>query len=99
LGGSWLGLRIGGKEQGCATLRRAGIALLAIVAAGLTIQYCSVPHRLEYDEAGASLEFELRVLGGLALPGEVGAVEATLDMDFNQHPAVWHDPPMRQEGT
>ncbi|HEV8388462.1 MAG TPA: hypothetical protein VGQ35_01400 [Dongiaceae bacterium] len=71
VGGIWLGLRLGGRQPAGKALKGAGIALLAIVAiaaAGLAIQYFSVPHRLEYDQAGASLEFELRAPPSFALP-------------------------------
>ena len=57
VGGIWLGLRRGAQPIGKA-LGRAGIALLAIVAlgaGGLALYYYSIPHRLEYDQAGASL--------------------------------------------
>lgn len=101
-GGIWLGLRLGGKLPAGKALRRAGIALLAIVAiaaAALSIQYHSVPHRLEYDGAGASLEFELRAPAGFALPADPSAIDVTLDTDLNQQPATWHDPELRQEGA
>jgi len=72
-GGIWLGLRRGGAQPIGKALGRAGIALLAIVAlaaGGLALYYYSIPHRLEYDQAGASLEFELRAPAGFALPDE-----------------------------
>ncbi|WP_119302141.1 hypothetical protein [Dongia deserti] len=93
IGGIWLGLRLGGKQPIGRTLRRAGIALLAILAiagAGLAIQYYSIPHRLEYDEAGASLEFELRAPASFAMP-EASAIDITLDTDLNQQPGIWND--------
>jgi hypothetical protein len=101
VGGIWLGLRLGGRPPLSKALKGAGIALLAIMAiaaAGLAIQYYTVPHRLEYDQAGASLEFELRAPARFALPADPTAIEVTLDTDLNQQPAVWHDPAMRQEG-
>jgi hypothetical protein len=101
VGGIWLGLRLGGRQPAGRALKGAGIALLAIVAiaaAGIAIQYYSVPHRLEYDQAGASLEFELRLPSSFSLPGDPVAIEVTLDTDLNQQPAVWRDPPLRQEG-
>ncbi|HEX6120768.1 MAG TPA: hypothetical protein VFZ03_15070 [Dongiaceae bacterium] len=100
IGGIWLGLRLGGKQPVGKALKGAGIALAAIVAiaaAGLAIQYNSVPHRLEYDQAGASLEFELRAPAGFALPDDPTMIEATLDTDLNQQPAVWHDPALRHD--
>lgn len=102
IGGIWLGLRLGGKQPAGKALRGAGIALLAIVAiaaAGLAIQYYSVPHRLEYDQAGASLEFELRTPSSFALPDDLAAIEVSLDTDLNQQPASWNDPAQRQEGA
>jgi hypothetical protein len=100
IGGIWLALRRGGKQPVGQALKHAGIALLAIVAiaaAGLAIQYYSVPHRLEYDQAGVSLEFELRAPAGFALPEDPYKIEVTLDTDLNQQPAIWHDPATRRE--
>ena len=91
----------GGKQSVGKALKGAGIALLAIVAiaaAGLAIQYYSVPHRLEYDQAGASLEFELRAPAGFALPDDPAGIEVSLDTDLNQQPADWSEPALRQEG-
>jgi hypothetical protein len=99
VGGIWLGLRHGAQPIGKA-LARAGIALLAIVAlaaAGLAAYYFAIPHRLEYDQAGASLEFELRVPADFALPDDPDQIEVTLDTDLNQQPAIWLDPALRQE--
>ena len=100
-GGIWLGLRRGGAQPIGKALGRAGIALLAIVAlaaGGLALYYYSIPHRLEYDQAGASLEFELRAPAGFALPDDPYKIEVTLDTDLNQQPASWLDPARRQEG-
>ena len=100
IGGIWLGLRLGGRQPAGKALKGAGIALLAIVAiaaAGLAIQYYSVPQRLEYDQAGASLEFELRAPAGFAVP-DPGTIEVSLDTDLNQQPASWRDPVLRREG-
>jgi hypothetical protein len=101
VGGIWLGLRRGGAQPAGKTLGRAGIALLAIVAlaaGGLAIYYNSIPHRLEYDQAGASLEFELRAPAGFALPDDPYKIEVRLDTDLNRQPAVWLDPALRQDG-
>jgi|SRR5688572_1843747 hypothetical protein len=98
-GGIWLGLRRGAQPIGKA-MARAGIALLAIMAiaaAGLAAYYFAIPHRLEYDQAGASLEFELRVPAGFALPEDPYKIDVTLDTDLNQQPAIWLDPALRQE--
>ncbi len=100
-GGIWLGLRRGGAQPIGKALGRAGIALLAIVAlaaGGLALYYYSIPHRLEYDQAGASLEFELRAPAGFVLPDDPYKIEVTLDTDLNQQPAIWLDPALRQEG-
>src|SRR5688572_3894036 len=99
VGGIWLGLRRGAQPIGKA-LGRAGIALLAIVAlgaGGLALYYSSIPPRLEYDQAGASLEFELRAPADFVLPADPYAIEVTLDTDLNQQPAIWLDPALRQE--
>jgi hypothetical protein len=53
---------------------------------------------LEYDQAGASLEFELRAPAGFALPEDPYRIEVTLDADLNQQPAIWLDPTLRQDG-
>jgi hypothetical protein len=101
VGGIWLGLRLGGRQPAGKTLKGAGIALLtiiAITAAGLAIQYYSVPHRLEYDQAGASLEFELRAPSGFALPDDPALIEVSLDTDLNQQPAGWRDSAPRRDG-
>jgi hypothetical protein len=101
IGGIWLGVRWGGPQPVGRSLKRAGIALSAIIAiagAGLAIQYFSVPHRLEYDGAGASLEFEMRAPKGFALPADISTIDASLSTQLNQQPAVWYDPPLRQEG-
>ena len=100
IGGIWLGLRLGGRQPAGKALKGTGIALLSIVAiaaAGLAIQYYSVPHRLEYDQAGASLEFELRAPAGFAVP-DPGTIEVSLDTDLNQQPASWRDPVLRRDG-
>lgn len=100
-GGIWLGLRRRGASQPVGkALGPAGIAVLAIVAlaaGGLALYYFSVPQRLEYDQAGASLEFELRAPRDFKLPGNPEAIEVSLDTDLNQQPATWLDPAMRQE--
>lgn len=101
VGGIWLGLRRGGAQPIGKTLARAGIALLAIVAlaaGGLALYYFAIPHRLEYDQAGASLEFELRAPMGFALPDDPYKIEVTLDTDLNQQPAIWLDPALQQDG-
>lgn len=96
------GCGVGGGQPVGKRLARAGIALLAIVAiaaGGLALYYVSIPHHLEYDQAGASLEFELRVPAGFALPEDPYKIEATLDTDLNQQPATWLDPALRQDGA
>src|SRR5262245_29814349 len=100
IGGIWIGARRGKQPVGKA-LARAGIALLTIVAiaaAGLAMYWYSIPHRLEYNDASASLEFELRVPASLALPADRYAIDVTLDTDLNQQPAIWYDPALRQDG-
>lgn len=100
VGGIWIGARRGKQPVGKA-LARAGTALLAIVAiaaAGLAIYYYSIPHRLEYNDASASLEFELRVPASFSLPADRYAIDVTLDTDLNQQPAIWYDPALRQDG-
>ncbi len=62
------------------------------------LYYFSIPQRLEYDQAGASLEFELRAPADFVLPDDPYAIEGTLDTDLNQQPAIWLDPALRQEG-
>ena len=100
IGGIWLGVRRGGARPVGKALGRAGIALLAIVAlaAASLAYYYAIPHRLEYDQAGASLEFELRAPADFVLPDDPYAIEVTLDTDLNQQPAIWLDPALRQEG-
>lgn len=101
VGGIWLGLRRGAQPIGKA-LGRAGIALLmivAIAAGGVALYYYSIPHRLEYDQAGASLEFELRAPAAFALPDDPYKIEITLDTDLNQQPAIWLDPALRQDAN
>lgn len=100
-GGIWLGLRRGGKQPVGKALGRAGGAVLAIVAiaaGGLAIYYFSIPHHLEYDQAGASLEFELRAPAAFVLPDDPYKIKVTLDTDLNQQPAIWLDPALRQDG-
>lgn len=100
-GGIWLGLRRRGGQPIGKVLGRAGIALLAIMgiaAGGLAIYYHSIPHRLEYDQAGASLDFELSAPADFILPDDPRAIEVTLDTDLNQQPATWLDPARRLEG-
>jgi hypothetical protein len=100
IAGIWLGLRRRGGQPVGKALARAGIAVLAIVAiaaGGLAVYYFSIPHRLDYDEAGASLEFELRAPADFALPEDPYKIEVTLDTDLNQQPAIWLDPALRQE--
>ena len=100
VGGIWLGLRLGGKQPVGRTLKRAGLALLAIVAiagAGLAIQYFSVPHHLEYDGSNASLEFELRAPAAFVLPADAHAIDVTLDTETTHLDGVWYDPALRRE--
>lgn len=110
--GIWLGLRLGRKaappqaaqavpRAPSHTLRNVAIAIGGIVAlaAGiLAIQYYSVPHRLEYDGSGASLEIELRAPAALATTLDVNVLEISLDTDLNQMPGSWSDDPPRAEG-
>jgi hypothetical protein len=101
VGGIWLGLRLGGKQPARRSLKYAGIALLtiaALAAAGLAIQYFSVPHHLEYDGSSASLEFELRAPAAFALPADVHDIDATLDTETTHLTAVWYDPALHREG-
>jgi hypothetical protein len=100
IGGIWLGVNRGSSQPMGKVLGRAGLALLAIVAVaagGLTLYYYSIPHRLEYDQAGASLEYELRAPVDFVLPDDPSKLEVTLDTDLNQQPASWLDPATRQE--
>ena len=57
-----------------------------------------MPHRLEYDGSGASLELELRAPAANAATLDAGALEISLDTDLNQMPGDWADPAMRAEG-
>ena len=106
--GIWLGLRLGRRrapERAARvpshTPRNVAIAIGGIVALGaaiLAIQYYSVPHRLEYDGSGASLEFELRAPARLAATLDRAAIEVSLDTDLNQMPGTWSEAPARIEG-
>ncbi len=107
--GIWLGLRIGRKRTVAADgkpapqhgLRNAAIAIGGIVAlAGviLWVQYASIPQHLEYDQAGANLEFELRAPAPLAASLDPKAIEMTLDADLNQMPGAWSDTPPKVDG-
>ena len=83
------------------TLRNVVVAIggiVALAAAILAIQYYSVPHRLEYDGSGASLEFELRAPAALAATLDAGALEISLDTDLNQMPGDWSDAPPASAG-
>lgn len=105
--GIWLGLRLGRRRSVESQprppshgLRNAAIAVAGIIALGgviLAIQYYSVPHRLEYDDAGASLAFELRVPQAQAALLDPAAIEMSLDTDLNQMPGAWSDEPARIE--
>jgi hypothetical protein len=106
--GIWLGLRgrklavaPDGKPVPQRGLRNAAIAIVGIIALGaliLWVQYASTPQHLEYDQAGASLEFELRAPPQLAASLDAKAIEVSLDTDLNQMPASWSDIPPRLEG-
>ncbi len=106
--GIWLGLRFGRRrapERAAGapghTPRNVAIAIggiVALAAAILAIQYYSVPHRLEYDGSGASLEFELRAPAAIAATLDAGTLEISLDTDLNQMPGSWADPALRTEG-
>lgn len=111
--GIWLGLRIGRKRPIAADgrpapepspqhgLRNAAIAVVGIIALGaviLWVQYASTPQHLEYDQAGADLEFELRAPAQLAASLDPKVIEVSLDTDLNQMPATWSDAPPRMDG-
>lgn len=107
--GIWLGLRLGRRRAvdgqprpPSHALRNAAIAVGGIIALGaaiLAIQYYSVPHRLEYDDAGASLAFELRVPAAQAALLDRDAIEISLDTDLNQQPGLWFDDATRIDGA
>jgi hypothetical protein len=108
--GIWLGLRIGrkrvtspdGKSAPRHGLRNAAIAIAGIIALGaliLWVQYASTPQHLEYDQAGANLEFELRAPAHLAASLDAKVIDVSLDTDLNQMPASWSDTPPRIEGA
>lgn len=108
--GIWLGLRIGrkraaspdGKPAPQHGLRNAAIAVAGIIVLGgiiLWVMYASTPQHLEYDQAGANLEFELRAPAQLAASLDAKAVEISLDTDLNQMPGGWSDAPPRVDGA
>ena len=72
---------------------------MALAAGGLALYESTIPDRLEYDQAGASLEFELRAPAAFALPDDPAAIEVTLDTDLNQQPAEWRAPALREESA
>lgn len=107
--GIWLGLRIGrkpvtspnGKPMPQHGLRNAAIAVAGIIALGGAIlwwQYATTPQHLEYDQAGANLEFELRAPAQLAASLDAKAIEISLDTDLNRMPGSWSNAPLRVEG-
>ncbi len=107
--GIWLGLRLGrkravapgGKPAPRHGLRNATIAVAGIIALGGAIlwwQYASTPRHLEYDQAGADLEFELRAPPQLAASLDAKAIEISLDTDLNRMPGSWSADPPRVAG-
>jgi len=106
--GIWLGLRIGRKPAAATDarapahgLRNAAIAVAGIVALGASIfwvQYATTPQHLAYDQANASLAFELRAPARLAASLDPKAIEITLDTNLNQQPGLWSEDPPRAEG-
>lgn len=107
--GIWLGLRMGrkrpaspdGKPVSQHGLRNAAIAIVGIISLGgiiLWVMYASTPQHLEYDQAGANLEYELRAPTHRAASLDPKVIEMTLDTDLNQMPGSWSDAPPRVEG-
>ncbi len=81
--GIWLALkRARGSVSLGAFARQGSLAVLGIVAViglALFIVWQSQDHRLTYDGAGATLEFQVRAPAGYPLPAESGAVDIDLD--------------------
>lgn len=106
--GIWLGLRIGrgrtgsdGRPAPQHRLRNAAIAVVGIIVLGGAIlwwQYATTPQHLEYDGAGANLEFELRAPARLAASLDAGAIEISLDTDLNRMPGSWSEAPPQMDG-
>jgi hypothetical protein len=55
-------------------------------------------HRLTYDGAGATLEFEVRAPAGVALPSAADGVSVDISTDKNQQPGYLADPWLRRDG-
>jgi hypothetical protein len=99
--GIWLALRLaGGRLRFGVLVKRGALALLgiaAIVAAGLFVVWQSGDHRLTYDGAGATLEFEIRAPADYALPAEAALIDVEIDTDKNQQPGYLDKEWLRRE--
>jgi hypothetical protein len=100
--GIWLALRLARGRRGIvATAKQGGVALLgiaAIVGIVLFVIWQSGDRHLNYDGAGATLEFEIRVPAGFALPPAADGVSVDLSTDKNQQPGYLSDPWLRRDG-
>ena len=100
--GIWLALRLARGKRGIgATARQGGLAVLGIVALvglGLFIVWQVGDDHLTYEGAGATLEFEIRVPGGFALPPDRNRAEVEISTDKNQQPGYLDDAWPRRDG-
>jgi hypothetical protein len=74
------------------------LGIAAVVGVVLFVVWQSVDHRLTYDGAGATLEFEIRVPAGFALPSTPNGVSVDISTDKNQQPGYLADPWLRRDG-
>jgi hypothetical protein len=99
--GIWLALRLaGGRMRVGALAKRGVLALLgiaAVIGAAIFIIWQSGDHRLTYDGAGATLEFEIRVPADYALPSDAAMVQVEIDTDKNQQPGYLDKDWLRHE--
>jgi hypothetical protein len=100
--GIWLALRLARGRLGIgAVARQGGLAVLgiaAIVGVALFALWQPGDHRLTYDGAGATLEFEVRAPAGVALPSAADGVSVDISTDKNQQPGYLADPWLRRDG-
>lgn len=100
--GIWLALKIArGRVSLGAFARQGSLAVLgiaALVGLVLLIVWQSQDHRLTYDGAGATLEFEIGAPAGYPLPPESGAVDIELDTQSTRMSGYLDSAWLRRDG-
>jgi len=100
--GIWLALKLARGSVSFGAFAKQGslavFGIAAVIGLALFIVWQSQDHRLTYDGAGATLEFEVRAPLAVALPAARDAISVEIATDKNQQPGHLDEQWLRRDG-